>query len=38
MEMVEERLATHYFACTALAYRGWRWAVTVARVSAVQDR
>ena len=32
MEMVEERVATHYFACTALAYRGWRWAVTVARV------
>ena len=33
MEMVEDRLATHYFACTALAYRGWRWAITVARVS-----
>lgn len=32
MEMVEDRLATHYFACTALAYRGWRWAVSVARV------
>jgi hypothetical protein len=32
MEMVEERVATHYFACTALAYRGWRWAVSVARV------
>ena len=32
VEMVEERLATHYFACTALAYRGWRWAVSVARV------
>ncbi|WP_392544361.1 DUF3027 domain-containing protein [Oryzobacter telluris] len=32
MEMVEERLATHYFSCTALAYRGWRWAVSVARV------
>lgn len=28
-----ERLATHSFACTAPAYRGWRWAVTVARVS-----
>ncbi len=26
-----ERLATHYFACTARGYRGWRWAVTVAR-------
>ena len=32
MEMVEDRLATHYFACTALSYRGWRWAVSVARV------
>lgn len=32
MEMVEERLATHYFACTARAYVGWRWAVSVARV------
>ena len=32
MVMVEERLATHYFACTAFAYRGWRWAVSVARV------
>ncbi|KGN30623.1 hypothetical protein N802_06400 [Knoellia sinensis KCTC 19936] len=32
MEMVEDRLATHYFACTAGAYPGWRWAITVARV------
>ena len=32
MEMVEDRLATHYFACTAFAYRGWRWSVSVARV------
>lgn len=32
MEMDDERLATHYFACTAKAYPGWRWAVTVARV------
>lgn len=32
MEMVDERLATHYFACSALSYRGWRWAVSVARV------
>ena len=32
MEMVDERLATHYFACTATAYPGWRWAITVARV------
>ena len=33
MEMVDERLATHYFACSATSYRGWRWAVSVARVS-----
>ena len=33
MEMDQDRLATHYFECTALAYRGWRWAITVARVS-----
>ncbi len=33
MEMVDERLATHYFACDAAAYRGWRWAVSVARVA-----
>ncbi len=32
MEMVEDRLATHYFDCTAPAYRGWRWAVSVSRV------
>jgi hypothetical protein len=32
MEMVEERLATHFFACDAPAYRGWRWAVSVSRV------
>lgn len=32
MEMDDERLATHYFACTATAYPGWRWAITVARV------
>jgi hypothetical protein len=32
MAMVDERLATHYFACTAKAYPGWRWAITVARV------
>ncbi|MGG5258179.1 DUF3027 domain-containing protein [Phycicoccus avicenniae] len=33
MAMDEERLATHYFACTAPAYRGWRWAVSVSRVA-----
>lgn len=32
MVIDEERVATHYFACTAKAYPGWRWAVTVARV------
>ncbi|MBM6403251.1 DUF3027 domain-containing protein [Phycicoccus sp. CSK15P-2] len=32
MEMVEERLGTHYFAAAVAAYRGWRWAVSVARV------
>jgi len=31
MVMDDERLATHYFACTAGAYPGWRWAITVAR-------
>ncbi|MFX0538406.1 DUF3027 domain-containing protein [Ornithinimicrobium sp. Y1847] len=30
--MEEDRVATHSFACTASAYPGWRWAVTVARV------
>ncbi|HET8601090.1 MAG TPA: DUF3027 domain-containing protein [Segeticoccus sp.] len=30
-EMNAERLATHYFACTATAYPGWRWAITLAR-------
>ncbi|MGL4745217.1 MAG: DUF3027 domain-containing protein [Dermatophilaceae bacterium] len=32
VEMVEERLATHYFTCLRRSYRGWRWAVSVARV------
>lgn len=32
MTMEDERLATHFFACTAKAYPGWRWAITVARV------
>ena len=26
-----ERVTTHLFACTRAGYRGWRWAVTVAR-------
>ena len=29
---VAERLATHFFVCTAAGYPGWSWAVTVARV------
>lgn len=33
MVMEAERLATHLFECTAGAYRGWRWAVTVTRVA-----
>lgn len=33
MVMDGDRLATHSFACTAPAYRGWRWAVVVARVA-----
>ncbi|WP_093171608.1 DUF3027 domain-containing protein [Sinosporangium album] len=28
-----DRVVTHYFACLDRAYRGWRWAVTVARAS-----
>lgn len=28
-----DRVATHAFACLDLAYRGWRWSVTVARAS-----
>ncbi|MGH3328729.1 MAG: DUF3027 domain-containing protein [Streptomycetales bacterium] len=27
----DERVVTHYFVCRDPAYRGWRWAVTVAR-------
>lgn len=33
VRMEAERLATHLFACTAPAYRGWTWAITLARVS-----
>lgn len=29
--MEDDRLATHSFACTAAAYPGWRWAVTLSR-------
>jgi hypothetical protein len=28
-----ERVLTHYFACELTGYKGWRWAVTVARAS-----
>ncbi|GAA2543102.1 MULTISPECIES: DUF3027 domain-containing protein [Streptomyces] len=28
-----DRVVTHFFACRELGYRGWRWAVTVARAS-----
>ncbi len=27
----DERVVTHYFECRRAGYRGWRWAVTVAR-------
>ncbi len=27
----DERVVKHYFACERVGYRGWRWAVTVAR-------
>lgn len=30
-EMEEDRVGTHYFDCTAAAYPGWRWAITVTR-------
>ena len=29
----DERVTTHLFACTRAGYRGWRWAVTVARAA-----
>ncbi|MDN5789535.1 MAG: DUF3027 domain-containing protein [Micrococcales bacterium] len=32
VEMLGERLAMHWFACTAPGYRGWRWGVSLARV------
>lgn len=28
-----DRVVTHYFSCLDPAYRGWRWAITVARAS-----
>ncbi|RJL33154.1 DUF3027 domain-containing protein [Bailinhaonella thermotolerans] len=32
-----DRVVTHYFACLDRAYRGWRWAVTVARASRAKN-
>jgi hypothetical protein len=32
-EADEDRVVTHLFECTDPAYRGWRWAVTLARAS-----
>jgi hypothetical protein len=29
----EERVTTHFFACTRPGYRGWRWSVTVVRAA-----
>ncbi|MCU1676025.1 MAG: hypothetical protein JWM93_783, partial [Frankiales bacterium] len=33
----DELVATHYFACLSNGYRGWRWAVTVARAPGVDE-
>jgi hypothetical protein len=32
-----DRLVTHLFACTDLAYEGWQWAITVARASRAKN-
>ncbi|MEV5240981.1 DUF3027 domain-containing protein [Streptomyces cinnamoneus] len=32
-----DRVVTHYFACEDPGYRGWRWAVTVARASRAKN-
>ncbi|CCH77121.1 conserved hypothetical protein [Nostocoides japonicum T1-X7] len=32
LQMVQDRVGTHFFACTSAGYPGWRWAVTVARI------
>lgn len=32
-----DRVVTHYFACLDRAYRGWRWAVTVARAARARN-
>lgn len=36
VEADADRVATHLFGCTDPAYRGWRWAVTVARAARAQ--
>ena len=33
LETEGDRVVTHFFECKELGYRGWRWAVTVARAS-----
>jgi hypothetical protein len=33
MEADGDRIVTHLFACLDLAYRGWRWAVTLSRAA-----
>ncbi|RPF34389.1 DUF3027 domain-containing protein [Streptomyces sp. TLI_185] len=33
LESEGDRVVTHFFECKELGYRGWRWAVTVARAS-----
>ncbi|MFF5208026.1 DUF3027 domain-containing protein [Streptosporangium sp. NPDC000396] len=37
VESEGERVVTHHFACLDRAYRGWRWAVTVARASRARN-
>jgi hypothetical protein len=32
-----DRVVTHYFACLAPGYRGWRWAVTVTRAARAKN-
>ncbi|WP_405458852.1 DUF3027 domain-containing protein [Streptomyces sp. NBC_00101] len=32
-----DRVVTHYFECEMFGYRGWRWAVTVARASRAKN-
>ncbi|WP_392671959.1 DUF3027 domain-containing protein [Streptomyces sp. LN785] len=32
-----DRVVTHYFECKEAGYRGWRWAVTVARASRAKN-